>query len=109
MIEEYSRKKAEAETEAEAMMIEKAKCIYRERAESEAKVRAKDDMRKQVWRAKYLGLRNSKNSYAETREVKPDTKSAVSEGQAMAKAETDIKGIVNRTRAAKNSKTKVNT
>ena len=91
------------------MMREKSEDIERVRAEAKAKARDEDDMRKQVWRAKSLGLRNSKNSYAETREVKPDTKSAVSEGQAMAKAETDIKGIVNRTRAAKNSKTKVNT
>ena len=40
----------EAETEAEAMMGEKAKGIERSRAEEEAKARAEDDMIKQVWR-----------------------------------------------------------
>ena len=39
-------------------------------------------MIKQVWRAKYLG--------AETRRVKPEKKSAVSEAHARSKAETDI-------------------
>ena len=66
---------AEAETEADtdddAMMREKSEGIERARAEGEAKSRAKDDMIKQVWRAKSLG--------SETRGVKPETKSAVSE------------------------------
>ena len=57
-------------------------------------------MIKQVWRAKSLG--------AETRGVKPETKSAVSEAQARAKAETDIESIVKRTRAAAKAKTKAN-
>ena len=46
----------EAETETEAMIREKAEGIKRARAEAEAKARAEDDMRKQVWRAKSLGL-----------------------------------------------------
>ena len=62
MIEEYSREKAEAETEFEATTREKEKGIERVRAEYEAKARAEDDMRKQVWRAKSHGLRNDKNS-----------------------------------------------
>ena len=57
-------------------------------------------MIKQVWRAKSLG--------AETRGVKPETKSVVSEAQARAKAETDIESIVKRTRAAAKAKTKAN-
>ena len=61
---------AEAYTEAEATRIDKAEGIERARAEEEAKARAEDDMIKQVWRAKSLG--------AETRGVKPETKSAVS-------------------------------
>ena len=81
-------------------MKEKAEGIERARAEEVAKARAEDDMIKQVWRAKSLG--------AETRGVKPETKSAVSEAQARAKAKTDIESIVNRTRAATKSKTKVN-
>ena len=72
----------EADTEAEDMTREKAEGIERDRAEEEAKARAEDDMIKQVWRAKSLG--------AETRGVKPETKSAVSEAQARSKAETDI-------------------
>ena len=56
-------------------------------------------MMKQVWRTKSLG--------AETRGVKPETKSAVSEAQARSNAETDIKSIVKRTRASANAKTKV--
>ena len=56
LIEEYARENAEA------MKREKAEGINRVRAEAEAKARAEDDMRKQVWRAKSLGLRNSKNS-----------------------------------------------
>ena len=56
------------------MMRDKYKGIKRSRAEEEAKERAEDDMIKQVWRAKSLG--------AETRGVKPETKSAVSEAQA---------------------------
>ena len=57
-------------------------------------------MIKQVWRAKSLG--------AETRGVKPETKSVVSEAQARAKAETDIDSIVKSTRAANKAKTNVN-
>ena len=57
-------------------------------------------MIKQVWRAKSL--------VAETRGVKPKTKSAVSEAQVRAKAETDIESIVKRTRAAAKAKTKAN-
>ena len=38
------------------MMREKAKGIERDRDEAKAKARAKDDMRKQVWRAKPLGI-----------------------------------------------------
>ena len=95
---------AEAETEAdtkvEAMMREKSEGIERARAEEEAKARAEDDMIKQVWREKSLG--------AETRGVKPETKSVVSEAQARAKAETDIESIVKRTRAADKAKTKAN-
>ena len=64
------------------MMREKAEGVERARAEEESKARAKDDMIKQVWRGKYLG--------AEMRGVKPETKSAVSEAQARAKAETGI-------------------
>ena len=41
------------------------------------------------------------------RGVKPETKSAVSVTQARAKVETDIKGIVERTRSATKAKTKV--
>ena len=55
IIEEYAREKAEAETEVEAMMIENYEGIYRERDESKVKERAKDYMRKHVWRAKSLG------------------------------------------------------
>ena len=40
--------KSEAETEAEAMMREKAEVIERARGETGAKARAEDDMRKQV-------------------------------------------------------------
>ena len=43
------------------------------------------------------------------RGVKPETKSAVSEAQTRAKAETDIRGIVKRTREAAKSKKKANT
>ena len=82
------------------MMKEKSEGIERARAEEEAKSRAEDDMIKQVWRAKSLG--------AETRRVNPETKSAVSEAQARAKAETDIESIVKRTRAAAKAKTKAN-
>ena len=53
------------------MIKEKAEVIERLKDEEEAKLRAKDDIIKQVWRAKSLGV--------ETRGVKPDTKSAVSE------------------------------
>ena len=60
MIEEYARDKAESETES--MTIDKAEGIEIARDEPEAKARAKYYMRKQVWRAKYLGLKNSKNS-----------------------------------------------
>ena len=56
IIEEYARVNAEADTEAEAMMRVKAEVIERVRSESEAKARAEDDMRKEVWRAKSLGL-----------------------------------------------------
>ena len=44
------------------MMREKANGTERARAEAEAKASAEDDMRKQVWRAKFLSLRNSKNN-----------------------------------------------
>ena len=57
-------------------------------------------MIKQVWRVKSLG--------AETRGVKPETKSAVSEAQVRSKAETDIESIVKRTRADAKAKTKAN-
>ena len=57
-------------------------------------------MIKQVWRAKSLG--------AETKGIKPETKSAISEAQVRAKEETDIYSIVKRTRAAAKAKTKVN-
>ena len=90
----------EADTEAESMMREKAEGIERARAEEEAKTRAEDDIIKQVWRAKSLG--------AETRGVKPETKSVVSEAQARAKAETGIYSIVKRTRAVAKAKTKAN-
>ena len=60
MIEEYARDKAESETESTT--IDKAEGIEIARDEPEAKARAKYYMRKQVWRAKYLGLKNSKNS-----------------------------------------------
>ena len=60
------------------MMREKAEGIERARAEEESKARDEDDMIKQVWRAKSL--------VDETRRVKPETKSAVSELQARAKA-----------------------
>ena len=69
------------------------------RAEEEANARAEDDMIKQVCKAKSPG--------AETRGVKPETKSAVSESQVRAKAETDIESIIKRMRAAAKSKTKV--
>ena len=62
MIEEYAREMAEAETEAEAMMREKAEGIEIARDEPEAKARAKYYMRKQVWRENSLGIRNAKNS-----------------------------------------------
>ena len=95
---------AEAEnkddTEAEAMMRENAEGIERKRAEEESKARVKDDTIKQVWSAKSLG--------AKTRGVKPETKSAVSEAQVRAKAETDIESIVKRTRAAAKAKAKAN-
>ena len=95
---------AESETEAytgaEAMMRDKFEVIERARAEEEAKSRAEDDMIKQVWRAKSLG--------AKTRGVKPETKSAVSEAQARAKAENNIESIVKKTRAAAKAKTKAN-
>ena len=42
------------------------------------------------------------------RGVKPETKSAVSEAQERAKTGTDIRGIVERTRAADKAKTKAN-
>ena len=80
------------------MIREKAEGIERVRAEEEAKTRAEDDMIKQVWGAKSLG--------AETRGFKPEAKSAVSEAQVRAKAETDIESIVKRTRAPAKSKTK---
>ena len=91
---------AEPETEAEDIMREKTEVIEIARAEEESKARAEDDMIKQVWRANSLG--------AETRGVKPETKSAVSEAQARAKAETDIYSIVKRTRAVAKAKTKAN-
>ena len=95
---------AEAEnkddTEAEATMREKAEGIERARAEEYEKSRAEDDMIKRVWRSKFLG--------AETRGVKSETKSAVSDAQARAKAETGIESIVKRTRAAAKAKTKAN-
>ena len=90
----------EAGTEAEAVMREKAEGIERARAEEESKARAEDDMIKRVWREKSLG--------AKTRGVNPETKSAVSEAQARAKAETDIESIVKRTRAAAKAQTKAN-
>ena len=61
MNEEYAREKAEDETETEAMMREKVQGVDRERAEAKAKARAEDVIIKEIWRAKYLGLRNSKN------------------------------------------------
>ena len=82
------------------MMIEKAESIEIARAEEEEKATAEDDMIKQVWRAKSLG--------SETRGVEPETKSAVSEAQVRAKAETDIESIVKRTRAAAKAKTMAN-
>ena len=88
----------ESDTEAEAMMREKAEGIERVRAVGEAKSRAENDMIKQVWREKYL--------VAKTRVVNPETKSAVSEAQVSAKAETDIESIVKRTRDAAKAKTK---
>ena len=57
-------------------------------------------MIKQVWRAKSIG--------SETRGVKPETKSAVSEDQARAKAETYIESIFKSRRAATKDKTKAN-
>ena len=60
------------------MLRDKSEGIDRARSEEEAKVRAEDDMIKQVWRAKSLG--------AETRGIKPETKFAISEAQARAKA-----------------------
>ena len=48
-----------ADTEAEAIMIDKAECIEIARTEEESKARAEDDMIKQVWRAKSLGPRLS--------------------------------------------------
>ena len=39
---------------------------------------------------------------------KPETKSAVSEAEARAKAETDIESVVKRTRDAAKAKTKAN-
>ena len=45
---------------------------------------------------------------AETRGVKPETKSSVREAQARPKADTDIQSIVKRTRAAAKAKTKAN-
>ena len=62
------------------------------------KSRDEDDMIKQVWREKSLG--------AETRGVKPETQSTVSEAQARSKAENDIMGIVKSTRAAAKANTK---
>ena len=41
-------------------MREKAEAIDRARDEAEAKARAEDDMIKQVWRTKSLGIRNPK-------------------------------------------------
>ena len=64
------------------MMREKAEVIETARYEEQENTRAEDDMIRQVWRSKPLG--------AETRNVKPDTKSAVSHAQARAKAETNI-------------------
>ena len=46
----------------------------------------------------------AKSLGAKTRRVKPETKSAVSEDQAREKAETYIRGIVERTRAATKAK-----
>ena len=46
--------------------------------------------------------------WAETRGVKPETKIAVSEAQARAKAGNDIESIVKRQRAAAKAKTKAN-
>ena len=43
------------------------------------------------------------------RGVKPDTKSAVSEAQSRSKAETNIRGISERMRAAVKAKKKANT
>ena len=43
------------------------------------------------------------------RGVKPETKIVVSESQTRYKAETNIRGIVERTRAAAKAKTKANT
>ena len=45
----------EADTEAEAMMREKAEGIERARDEEEEKSMAEDDMIEQIWRTKSLG------------------------------------------------------
>ena len=108
MIEEYAREKAEADIEADAIIIDKAKGIERARAEAEANARDEDDMRKQAWREKSFGLKSSKNSKAETRGVKPETKIVVSKAQARTKTESDIRGTVRRKRAAAKAKTKAN-
>ena len=42
-------------------MREKAKGIDKAMNQAKSKARAEDDMIKQVWRDKYLGLRNYKN------------------------------------------------
>ena len=60
MIEEYARENSEAETEAEAMTRDKDEGIERAKDKAKAKARAEDDMRKQVWRDKYLGIWNYK-------------------------------------------------
>ena len=60
MIEECTRDKAEDDTES--FMRDKAESIEISRGEAKAKARTEDDTTKQVWRAKSLGLRNSKNS-----------------------------------------------
>ena len=52
----------EAETEDEVIMREKDEGIEIVRDEAKPKARPEDDMRRHVWIAKSLGLRNSKNS-----------------------------------------------
>ena len=89
-----------SKVKVEAKGIERMRAVAKSRENVKAEVRDEDDMIKQVWRAKSLG--------AETRGVKPETKSAVSEDQARAKAETDIESIVKRKRAASTAKIKAN-